>query len=61
MIQARIDRIVALLTRVTKYNDIVMCDSFENAAMSELKDNVKDIVDEAKDELDQIKGEVDNW
>ena len=61
MIQARIDRVAALLSRVKQYNDIVMADTFQNTTIAEIKDNVKDILTEAKAEIDLIKGEVDNW
>lgn len=61
MIQARIDRIATLLSRVKQYNDIVMADTFQNAAMREMKDNVKNIVDEVEVEVAVIKQEVDNW
>lgn len=61
MLQARIDRIRALLIRVERYNTIVVTDSLREDALNDMKDNVKSFTDDIKDELDQIKSEVDNW
>ena len=61
MIQARIDRIRALLTRVERYNTIVVTDSFTQDALVEMKTNVKAFCDQVKDEIAEIKSEVDNW
>jgi len=61
VVETRINKVAILLSRVKKYSDIVTADSFENKALGEMKDNVKDIIDEAKDEMDEIKSEVDNW
>lgn len=60
-ISEKCDRVSALLTKIKRYEAIVVGDTFGGDAMDEIKDNTKSIADEAKAELDLIKDEVDSW
>lgn len=61
MIKHKIDVIRDLLSKIERYNTIVLNDSLTGEALDSMKGNVKNFIREAKNELNEIKDEANSW